>query len=536
MTQEPEAAGAAQPAEPAPGRLDRTLRHAPLSRKIAVVVFLTSTAGLTLAVLGVAAYDSWAGLTAYVEHRSSVADVIAATAAPALQDGAHDQVGEALAALASDPQARAAAVYDASGHPVASWSRGAGDFVPPPAPSDDELQGSVIQPRQVFRPVVSGGRRVGAIFLQSVPAAGLVGMFGYLAVIGGVIAFCAFLTPLLMAPLRRIVSQPVLEMVEVACRVSETEDFSVRVKRRSRDEIGALAAAFNRMLERTQSLMERVESNEKKLQEALHAADAASRAKTSFLINMSHELRTPLNGIIGYAEMLGEEALDRGREDLIPDLDRIRHAGGDLLGLLNNVLDLSKIEAGRMELSIEEFNLRELLMKVVNGIEPLASKNRNRVSVSVTDDLIRYTMRSDPTKLGQIVRNLLGNACKFTRGGTIHVTAKRRDDSILIQVMDTGIGLTQEQIKKLFGEFVQGSANTSRMYGGTGLGLAISQRLCKQLGGEITVQSRLGAGSTFTIRMPAVREEPGETGAPDAPRAESAEPETKPSGSVRIAS
>jgi signal transduction histidine kinase/CheY-like chemotaxis protein len=228
----------------------------------------------------------------------------------------------------------------------------------------------------------------------------------------------------------------------------------------------------------------------------------ASQHKSQFLANMSHELRTPLNAIIGVSEMLREDA-EALKQDTEP-LDRVLGAGRHLLALINDILDLSKIEAGRMELHLESFPLASLIEDVARTIEPMAAKNRNRFVIDCPTDL--GTVHADQTRFRQALLNLASNANKFTKNGTITIAAQpqRLDgrDWITIAVADTGIGMTAEQMGKLFQEFSQADVSTTRKYGGTGLGLAISKRFCQMMGGDITVESQVGRGSTFTIRLP----------------------------------
>ena len=228
----------------------------------------------------------------------------------------------------------------------------------------------------------------------------------------------------------------------------------------------------------------------------------ASQHKSQFLANMSHELRTPLNAIIGVSEMLREDA-EALKQDTEP-LDRVLGAGRHLLALINDILDLSKIEAGRMELQIETFTLAPLLADVVKTIEPLATKNANQVAIKCDGAI--GTLHADQMRLRQALLNLMSNANKFTERGTITVDARQEDGSITISVVDTGIGMTPEQMGKLFQEFSQASSATASRYGGTGLGLAISRRFCQMMGGDITVESEPGRGSTFTIRLPRIVE------------------------------
>jgi signal transduction histidine kinase len=237
-------------------------------------------------------------------------------------------------------------------------------------------------------------------------------------------------------------------------------------------------------------------------------ADAANHAKSKFLASMSHELRTPLNAIIGITELLHEDARDLKREDEFEPLDRVLGAARHLLTLINDVLDLSKVEAGRMELHLESFALGSLIDDVVKTIEPLAAKNANRI-VAQCNGVIK-AIHADQTRLRQALLNLMSNANKFTSKGTITVDVRQQPENgrewITLAVADTGIGMSPEQMGRLFQEFSQASSSTASKYGGTGLGLVISQRFCQMMGGDITVESEPGRGSTFTIRLPRIVE------------------------------
>jgi signal transduction histidine kinase/CheY-like chemotaxis protein len=231
-------------------------------------------------------------------------------------------------------------------------------------------------------------------------------------------------------------------------------------------------------------------------------AEAANRAKSVFLASMSHELRTPLNAIIGYSEMLSEEAAESNGANILPDLDKIRTAGKHLLELINAVLDLSKIEAGKMELFIEIFSVERLIQDVADVVAPLAGKNGNRFSVSIAPDI--GDMRADQIKVRQSLFNLVSNACKFTTNGEVGLRVWREPgDFIAFEVKDTGVGMTPPQVSRLFESFAQADSSMSRRFGGTGLGLAISRRFARMMGGDIDVTSESGKGSVFTLRIPA---------------------------------
>jgi signal transduction histidine kinase len=242
----------------------------------------------------------------------------------------------------------------------------------------------------------------------------------------------------------------------------------------------------------------------KELEETNERLAVASSNKTQFLNSMSHELRTPLNAIIGLTDMMTTNAARFGTEKALEPLKRVHNAGTHLLGLINQVLDLSKIEAGKLELSPESVNLAPLIDEVIGTARQLAEKNKNRLVVEAADDLGTITV--DPMRLRQILLNLLSNACKFTKEGEVSLRARKTGngrDTVELAVADTGIGMTPEQLAKLFQEFTQAEASTAKKYGGTGLGLAITRKLARMMGGDVTVTSEHGKGSVFTVQLPA---------------------------------
>ncbi len=308
-------------------------------------------------------------------------------------------------------------------------------------------------------------------------------------------------------------------LTQAASKIAEG-NFSASTSIKGKDELGILGSAFNKMARNVEKLIAELRDRERELKAAhldleqriiertaelavaRDEALAANHTKSLFLANMSHEFRTPLNAISGYSELIEEIARDNGYTEILSDLENIQNAGNHLLGIVNNVLDLSKIEAGKMEFEIREFQIPDLINEVVASVKPLVHKNNNQLEIHYDDSVI--SMCTDETKVSQVLINLIANAAKFTENGDITFTVKKHQQHnlIIFTIEDTGIGINPHQINSLFEEFTQADSSTTRKYGGTGLGLALSKRICELLGGQISVVSQLNKGTKFTICLP----------------------------------
>ncbi|MEY3868992.1 MAG: hypothetical protein RLZZ338_2883 [Cyanobacteriota bacterium] len=319
----------------------------------------------------------------------------------------------------------------------------------------------------------------------------------------------------------RAIAEPVITVTAVAEKVAQESNFDLRAPVSSQDEIASFAISLNH-------LIERVSTHTKELEKAKANAESANLAKSQFLANMSHELRTPLNAILGYSEILTEESEVLGLDEFLPDLEKIQTAGKHLLSLINDILDLSKIEAGKMRIYWEKFDIITLIDEIAATVKPLINKNNNVFQIECDSNI--NIMYSDMTKVRQVLLNLLSNAAKFTHQGKITLKAwvipgkeenesgenhfsplalacplphtQKSEDWICFEVKDTGIGMSENEQHRLFEAFTQGDTSATRKYGGTGLGLTISRHFCQMMGGEILVESELEKGSTFTVRLP----------------------------------
>ena len=514
-----------------PGIEMRAFGHLPFKWKLTLILMTTSVVSLLVDCAAFLWYDNYLFRQSMVRDVETLANSISIGSQPAMANRDKDLINHILAELKGRDQIVAAAVYSADETPV-GWYLRNGETIPPrPSRLQSSFEGDNVV---IFRPINSaqGKGKIGTVYLKADVANQLLGRSNRYANIMAMMILISCLVAFLVSyKLQPLISQPILELVKTARVVTEKKDYLIRAKKSSDDEVGALIGAFNEMLaviqqrdaelQHANDMLEVYNENlEKKVeewtadlvrataeaQEARTTAEEANRTKSAFLANMSHELRTPLNAIIGYSEMLQEDARDMGQEEFVADLQKIHNAGKHLLGLINDVLDISKIEAGKMDLFLETIDVSGMIEDVVSTITPLVQKNGNTLSVECEASL--GPMRADATKVRQALFNLLSNSCKFTDKGviTLQVLRERGNGAghFVFRVRDSGIGMTPEQINKLFKAFTQADASTTRKYGGSGLGLAITRHFCQMMGGDVTVESEPAKGSTFTIRLPAV--------------------------------
>ncbi len=483
------------------------LRNLSIRRKLTLIVLVTSGVAVVMASAGFVAWDYVIFRRQMVRDLETTAEGLGLLAYPALEaekavsgrlPPTRDVFTLIVGSLQAYPSIEESAIFGENGQIVGGYHRNLLEPPRPPPFSPHSWHAFTPQGLVLYYRVTSAeGREVGTIYLRSNTDQLAVRAGRYAQILAVVTLFSLLASLLLASRLQAVISRPILHLAEMEARVSREKDFSLRAVKEAEDELGVLIDGFNDMLGQ-------IQSRDAELTIAKDLAEQASRSKSSFLANMSHELRTPLNAIIGYSEMLEEDAKGSGLEDLAADLEKIQLAGKHLLALINDVLDLSKIEAGRMELVIEEFQVESLVRDVAATIRPLVDKNENELEISHGPEA--GVMRADLTRVRQVLLNVLGNAAKFTQHGriTLEVLPLRLEgrDWVEFTVSDTGIGLAPEQARRLFQSFSQADVSTSRKYGGTGLGLVISRRIAQMMGGDIELESELGRGCAFTVRLP----------------------------------
>ncbi len=476
--------------------MKRAFRRLSIKGKLMFITMLTSAVAVVVASALFIVTDINDFKKKMQEDLKVVGEGIAINSTPALEFESLASANDILGALRAYEHIETAIIFDTKGQSVVYRRPDVPESQPPALRPD----GAYFEANRLllFRQVLKEGQDLGTVFIQSDMLELEHRLDNYARIMAVVVLGSLLVALLLSSLLQGLISGPINALAAVESRVTRDKDYSIRAEKHNEDELGVLIDGFNEMLVQ-------IQQRDAELTVAKEAAEQANRTKSAFLANMSHELRTPLNAIIGYSEMLQEEAQDLGHEHFVPDLKKVHGAGKHLLALINDILDLSKIEAGKMELYLETFEMKNLLEDVRATIHPLIEKNQNTLRVSYPADL--GPMHADVTRVRQVLFNLLSNASKFTEQGEVTLEVSREDgedgDTIVIKVADTGIGMSPDQLSRLFQAFTQADASTSRRYGGTGLGLVICRRFCQMMGGDVTVESTLGRGSVFTVTLPA---------------------------------
>jgi signal transduction histidine kinase/DNA-binding response OmpR family regulator/HPt (histidine-containing phosphotransfer) domain-containing protein len=483
------------------------LSSLPIRGKLMLLAGFATVTALIIAAGVVAVTDYSAGRRALLHRLQTQADVVALGSAAAVAFEDVEAAGRALDALEADPAVFEASVYTNGGWQVAHRQFGKGT----PSGAHQNALAPAVETVEVESAIVLG-QRIGTLKLRARTdelAADLArDGFALVCALVAALAVSFFAT----LKLQRFISDRVRGLADMATTVTQARDYSLRMPDGGGDEVGKLIGSFNCMLDQIEHQTKRLHEYQNELENkvaqrtgqlelALDDARSATRAKSDFLANMSHEIRTPMNGVIGMLELLQDAPLDAQYRTM---LDTARHSADALLTLINDVLDFSKIEAGRLTLEQIDVEL-PLLIEETATLFARAARRKGVEVATLIDPAMPRLVRGDPTRLRQVLSNLMGNAVKFTEAGEVAIEAKAVGAGTLqITVQDSGIGMAPEALARIFEAFTQGDSSTTRRYGGTGLGLAITRRLVEAMDGEITVSSVVGSGSTFLVTLPLV--------------------------------
>jgi signal transduction histidine kinase/CheY-like chemotaxis protein len=494
-----------------------SFKNVSIQSKLALLILFATLFALVLAFAGFGIYERASFRHDIAQQVSTLADTLGANTAASLAFDDSKTAADMLAALKADPNVETAWLYDSGGRVFAHYRRAGltADQGTPALRAD----GAYFEPRSLllFRGVSLNGEKTGSIAIVSDLSGFRSKMIQYLKIGSLVLVFASAITYIISARLLRTITHPLLQLAEVATRISSEEDFSLRVAPLGTDEIGKVVHSFNRMLERVQQrdlallaanddLELRVQQRTAQFEKARDLAEKASKAKSEFLANMSHEIRTPLNGIIGMTELTLDTTLTAEQRDF---LQTVRFSSDALLSVINDIMDFSKIEAGKLDLEDTDFNLRDCLESTLKSMAVRTNEKGLELACSIAADVPEF-VRGDSTRLRQVITNLIGNAVKFTHQGEVVLKVEKKPEECLqgsetcvfhFVVADTGIGIPEDKQEMIFQPFSQADTSTTRKYGGTGLGLTITTRLVQMMGGKIWLKSEVGKGSEFHFTM-----------------------------------
>ena len=478
--------------------LSQALNGVPVSAKVTLAALLSTGTALSIAAAVHIATEISNFRPTLERHKERLAQVVAANISAAVAFDDVPAMQENLESFELIPHVHVAQVRSVDGGIVAQYASEQAEQ------NGIERQEQINSAFWITTPITVRGAEIGMLEL-------LVGQDELQEKINSVVIIALLALIVSMVPaiatiryLKPIILKPVSRLSRTMDRVAATQDYDARVNKSVNDEFGQLVDRFNTMLDEIQRRDKRLESAAAEMEAARDFAEAANMTKTKFIANMSHELRTPLNAIIGYTEMVIEDLEETGQDTQVSDLNRILVAARHLLGLINDVLDVAKIEAGKLEIHPVPTQLPLLIEEAVEAVRPTATRNDSTLSIDIAADVGPAYL--DPTRFKQCLLNLLSNACKFTSAGDVSLRAsimrETRGDVLVIEVEDTGIGIAEDHCKQLFEPFVQIDGSMTRSQGGSGLGLAITRDLLQAMGGEISVSSTLGEGSCFTMSVP----------------------------------
>jgi len=490
------------------------INNLPIKIKMMLIIMFTSVMSLLLAGAVVVIHDSYQSKKDLVNDLSSIGKLIAdrSTAALTFQDSRLAR--ENLSALHVKSSVIAACIFDEQGVVFAKYGAYNDKTMAVVTEKKGKPGGYRFENEQLLllEPVLLEGKQVGAVFICASLKEYFRQRLYFILLVAAIMVFSSIVALLFSSRLQTYISSPLLHLTETAQRIARQKDYSLRATGSSNDEIGILVTAFNDMLKMidTQNavLEQRVAERTAELVEARDRAESADHVKSAFLATMSHELRTPLNSIIGFTGLVLQGLAGAVNEEQKKQLTMVQNSGQHLLTLINDVLDISKIEASQIEIASAPFDLAGSIQKIVQTVKPIADRKNLPVVAQVAPDIGTFT--GDSRRVEQILLNLLSNAIKFTERGEVRVECCHDNGMVVTRVTDTGSGIKPEDLGKLFQPFRQVDTGLTRQYEGTGLGLAICKRLVELMGGTITVKSEWGKGSTFEFTLPVNLEQTNE--------------------------